>query len=85
MQFYRPVDEFTVIRSLVPGGPADSTEQLKPEDKIIAVAQGKEDYVDIVGWRLDDVVELIKAKKAQKSDYKSFVVTMLLVAPKKCQ
>ncbi len=59
----QPVDEFTVIRSLVPGGPADSTEQLKPEDKIIAVAQGEEDYVDIIGWRLDDVVELIKGKK----------------------
>ncbi|NVK25327.1 MAG: carboxy terminal-processing peptidase [Gammaproteobacteria bacterium] len=59
----QPVDEFTVIRSLVPGGPADSTEQLKPEDKIIAVAQGEDDYVDIIGWRLDDVVELIKGKK----------------------
>ena len=59
----QPVDEFTVIRSLVPGGPADSTEKLKPEDKIVAVAQGKDDYVDIVGWRLDDVVELIKGKK----------------------
>lgn len=59
----QPVDEFTVIRSLVPGGPADTTEQLKPEDKIIAVAQGKDDYIDIVGWRLDDVVELIKGKK----------------------
>ena len=59
----QPVDEYTVIRSLVPGGPADKTEQLKPEDKIIAVAQGKDDYVDIVGWRLDEVVELIKGKK----------------------
>ena len=59
----QPVDEFTVIRSLVPGGPADKTEQLKPEDKISAVAQGEDDYVDIVGWRLDDVVELIKGKK----------------------
>lgn len=59
----QPVDEYTVIRSLVPGGPAETTEQLKPEDKIVAVAQGKDDYVDIVGWRLDDVVELIKGKK----------------------
>jgi carboxyl-terminal processing protease len=59
----QPEDEFTVIRSLVPGGPADSTEQLKPEDKIIGVAQGKDDYVDIIGWRLDEVVELIKGKK----------------------
>ena len=59
----QPVDEFTVIRKLIPGGPADKTEQLKPEDKIIAVAQGDDDYVDIVGWRLDEVVELIKGKK----------------------
>ena len=59
----QPVDEFTVIRSLVPGGPADQTNQLKPEDKIIAVAQGSEDFVDVIGWRLDDVVELIKGKK----------------------
>ncbi|GAA0288067.1 carboxy terminal-processing peptidase [Psychrosphaera haliotis] len=59
----QPVDEFTVIRSLVPGGPADQTNKLKPEDKIIGVAQGKEDYVDVIGWRLDDVVELIKGKK----------------------
>ena len=58
-----PVDEFTVIRSLVPGGPADKTNQLKPEDKIIGVAQADEDFVDIVGWRLDDVIELIKGKK----------------------
>ncbi|MDO6720121.1 carboxy terminal-processing peptidase [Psychrosphaera sp. 1_MG-2023] len=59
----KPVDEFTVILSLVPGGPADKTEQLKPEDKIVGVAQGDDDYVDIVGWRLDEVVELIKGKK----------------------
>ncbi len=59
----QPVDEYTVIRSLVPGGPADKTEKLKPEDKIIGVAQGKDDYVDIIGWRLDEVVELIKGKK----------------------
>ncbi len=59
----QPVDEFTVIRSLVPGGPADKTDELKPEDKIIGVAQGDEDFVDVVGWRLDDVVDLIKGKK----------------------
>jgi len=59
----QPVDEYTVIRSLVPGGPADKTAKLKPEDKIIGVAQGKDDYVDIIGWRLDEVVELIKGKK----------------------
>ncbi len=56
-------DDFTVISSLVPGGPADSSKKLKQKDKIIGVAQGNEEFVDIVGWRLDDVVELIKGPK----------------------
>lgn len=56
-------DDYTVISSLVPGGPADLTKKLKPKDKIVGVAQGKEEFVDIVGWRLDDVVELIKGPK----------------------
>lgn len=59
--------DYTVIRSLVPGGPADKTGKLSPEDKIIAVGQGegedKEEFVDIIGMRLDDVVELIKGPK----------------------
>lgn len=59
--------DYTVIRSLVPGGPADKTGELSPEDKIIAVGQGtgddKEDFVDVIGMRLDDVVELIKGPK----------------------
>ena len=56
-------DDFTVITSLVPGGPADTTKKIKPKDKIIGVAQGQEDFVDVVGWRLDDVVDLIKGPK----------------------
>jgi carboxyl-terminal processing protease len=56
-------DDYTVIRSIVPGGPADLSEKLKPEDKIIGVAQDKEEFVDVVGWRLDEVVELIKGPK----------------------
>lgn len=59
--------DYTVIRSLVPGGPADKTGELSPEDKIIAVGQGagddEEDFVDVIGMRLDDVVELIKGPK----------------------
>lgn len=59
--------DYTVIRSLVPGGPADKTGELSPEDKIIAVGQGvgedKEDFVDVIGMRLDDVVDLIKGPK----------------------
>lgn len=56
-------DDFTVIMSLVPGGPADMTKKIKPKDKIIGVAQGEEEFVDVVGWRLDDVVDLIKGPK----------------------
>jgi carboxyl-terminal processing protease len=59
----RSEDDYTTIVSLVAGGPADKSEQIKPEDKIVAVAQEDEDYVDVVGWRLDDVVDLIKGPK----------------------
>ncbi|MBN7824386.1 carboxy terminal-processing peptidase [Bowmanella dokdonensis] len=56
-------DDYTVIRSIVPGGPADLSKQVKPEDKIIGVAQDDEEFIDVVGWRLDEVVELIKGPK----------------------
>ena len=59
-------DDYTVVTSLVPGGPADLTKKLKAKDKIVGVAQGSEDFVDVVGWRLDDVVDLIKGKKGSK-------------------
>ncbi|RUO25717.1 carboxy terminal-processing peptidase [Aliidiomarina minuta] len=55
--------DYTVIRSLVPGGPADQTGELAPDDRIIAVAQGDKEFVDIIGWRLDDVVDLITGPK----------------------
>lgn len=58
--------DYTVIRSLVPGGPAAKSEQLKPEDKIIGVAQGDDEMVNIIGWRLDEVVELIKGPKGSE-------------------
>lgn len=60
------IDDYTVIRSLVAGGPADLTEELQAEDKIVGVAQGDKDIVDIVGWRLDDVVDKIKGPKGSK-------------------
>jgi len=56
-------DDYTVIQRLVSGGPADNSEQLGPDDKIVGVAQGNKEMVDIIGWRLDDVVELIKGPK----------------------
>ena len=62
----RAEEDYTVIQSLVPGGPADLTQRLKPKDRIIGVAQDNKDFVDVVGWRLDDVVDLIKGPKGSR-------------------
>ena len=57
-------DEVVVIREIVPGGPADLSDQLDPGDRIVAVGQGKSgEMKDVVGWRIDDVVELIRGPK----------------------
>jgi carboxyl-terminal processing protease len=56
-------NEFVTIKGIVPGGPADKSKQLKIDDKIIGVAQGNEEFVDVVGWRLDNAIELIRGKK----------------------
>ena len=57
-------DELTKVVSVVPGGPADKQGSLAPGDKIISVAQDDDgETVDVIGWRLDDVVELIRGKK----------------------
>lgn len=57
-------DEFTKVVKLVPKGPADKQGGLKVSDKIISVGQGSEGVlVDVVGWRLDDVVNLIRGSK----------------------
>ncbi|MPS31591.1 MULTISPECIES: carboxy terminal-processing peptidase [unclassified Salinivibrio] len=59
-------NEYTVIRSLVAGGPASKSKQLSPGDRIIGVGQEDEAIVDVIGWRLDDVVELIKGPKGSE-------------------
>ncbi len=57
-------NDYTVIQHIIPGGPADLSNQLHDEDKIIGVGQGKNgEIVDIIGWRLDDVVDLIRGPK----------------------
>ena len=57
-------DEYTKVVSLVTAGPADKAGSLKPNDKIVAVGQGKAgEMVDIIGWRLDEVVQLIRGRK----------------------
>ncbi len=56
--------EYTVVEELVPGGPADLQGDLNPKDKIVSVAQGLEaEPEDIVGMRLEEVVQLIRGKK----------------------
>lgn len=56
-------DEYTKVVRLVPAGPADKARQLKPNDKIVAVGEGDKDLVDVIGWRIDEVVELIRGPK----------------------
>ena len=57
-------DEHTKVVRLVHAGPADKQGLLKPADKIIGVGQGKDgEIVDVIGWRLDDVVDLIRGEK----------------------
>lgn len=60
-------DEFVVVRTIVPGGPAARAGRLKVGDRILAVGQGDSGaMVDVVGWRIDDVVERIRGKKGSK-------------------
>ena len=55
---------YTTISSLVPGGPAEKSDKLKPNDRIVGVAQETEDEItDVIGWRIDDVVQLIRGPK----------------------
>ncbi|HEB62757.1 MAG TPA: tail-specific protease, partial [Bacteroidetes bacterium] len=59
--------DFTKVVSIIPGGPAWKGKELEPKDLILKVAQGdSEDFVDLTGMRLDDVVRLIRGKKGTK-------------------
>ncbi|MFI4969903.1 MAG: carboxy terminal-processing peptidase [Lysobacterales bacterium] len=57
-------DDYTAIREIVPGGPAALSKQIKVGDRIVGVGQGASGpIVDVIGWRLDDVVEKIRGAK----------------------
>ena len=71
----RPVDEYTSIVRLVPAGPADKSGALNPLDRIIGVGQGEMgELIDVVGMRLDEVVDLIRGPKGS-------IVRLQVIAP----
>jgi len=57
-------DDYTKVARLVAKGPADKQGDLHPSDRIVAVGQGEDgELEDVIGWRLDEVVELIRGPK----------------------
>ena len=59
-----PENEYTKVRRVVAGGPAATSEQLNSGDRIIGVGQDEEgQIIEVIGWRLDDVVDLIRGPK----------------------
>jgi carboxyl-terminal processing protease len=57
-------NEYTKVVNIVPGGPAFKADNIHSDDYIIGVGQGKDaELVDIIGWRIDDAVQLIRGDK----------------------
>lgn len=56
-------NEYTKVVRLVPGGPASKQGQLQPADRIVSVAQDDKKPVNVIGWRLDEVVDLIRGPR----------------------
>ena len=59
-------DDVCTVKEIVPGGPADLNRQLKPNDKIIAVAQDGAEPVEIIGMRLRKIVDMIRGGKGTR-------------------
>ena len=58
-------DDYPIIVSVVPGGPADKSGKINPDDKIVRIKQienASTEPVDVVGWRIDEVVQLIRGQ-----------------------
>ena len=57
-------DGYTKVVEVIPGGPAFKSKEIVVDDRIIAVAQGEDgEFVDVIGWRITDVVKLIRGPK----------------------
>jgi carboxyl-terminal processing protease len=62
-------DDYAKIVSLVPGGPAEKSSRINPEDKITRIKQQDSDeFIDVIGWRVDEVVDLIRGKSGTSLD-----------------
>lgn len=59
-------DDTVTIEELIPGGPAEKSNLLKPKDRIIGVGSSKDKITDLVGMRLDEAVKLIRGPKDSK-------------------
>jgi len=60
----RTENEYTKVVEIIAGGPADKSGLIKANDRIVAVGQGTDgELVDVIGWRIDDVVQLIRGPK----------------------
>ena len=59
-------NEHVKIVRLIPAGPAEKSKLVAPADKIIAVGQADKELVDVIGWRLDEVVKLIRGPKGSQ-------------------
>src|SRR5262249_48022350 len=61
---------YTTVSEIIPGGAAANDHRLKVNDKIIAVAQGDSKWVDVVDWKLTEVVKLIRGPRGTKVQLK---------------
>ena len=59
-------DEYVQVVRLIPGGPAAKGGELRPADRIVGVAQEDEEMVNVIGWRLDEVVDRIRGPKGSR-------------------
>lgn len=60
-------NDYTKVVEVLPGGPAKKSNLIQPNDRIVSVGQGEDgEMVDVIGWRIDDVVKLIKGPKGTK-------------------